>query len=164
MSALGQKQTCAPPKVMSALPPIATESRHAQTVMSPLAPKAGMCSATRHVCFGPKADISNFSVPSDGTSLNLALYQYKCIGCSPGRHPDTRRMGSASGTGSRDNVHDRYSYISVWRSEPPQTFERRDRHRVHLVFPHSLTEGVRRVRRRQTTYRYISWLTSHEFL
>src|SRR5262249_61407286 len=41
MSALGQKQTFAPQKVMSALPP-----------------KADMCSATRHVRYGPKADIA----------------------------------------------------------------------------------------------------------
>ena len=40
MSALGQKQIFAPHNVMSALPP-----------------KADMCSATRDVCFGPKADI-----------------------------------------------------------------------------------------------------------
>jgi hypothetical protein len=39
MSALGQKQTCAVQKGMSALPP-----------------KADMCSATRHVRFVPKAD------------------------------------------------------------------------------------------------------------
>ena len=38
--ALGQKQTCAAQKSMSALPP-----------------KADMCSATRHVCFVPIADI-----------------------------------------------------------------------------------------------------------
>jgi hypothetical protein len=40
MSALGQKQTLAP-----------------QTVMSALLPKADMCGAVAHVCFGPKADI-----------------------------------------------------------------------------------------------------------
>ena len=39
MSALGQKQTFAPQEVMSALPP-----------------KADMCSATRDVRYGPKAD------------------------------------------------------------------------------------------------------------
>ena len=39
MSALGQKQTCAAQKVMSALPL-----------------KADMCSATRYVCFVPIAD------------------------------------------------------------------------------------------------------------
>src|SRR5262245_16751828 len=33
------------------------ESRHPQTVMSALPPKADMCSALAHVCFGPKADI-----------------------------------------------------------------------------------------------------------
>jgi hypothetical protein len=40
MSALGQKQTCAPQKAMSALPP-----------------KADICSALAHVCYGPIADI-----------------------------------------------------------------------------------------------------------
>jgi hypothetical protein len=40
MSALGQKQTFAPQKAMSAL-----------------APKADMCGAARDVRFGPKADI-----------------------------------------------------------------------------------------------------------
>jgi hypothetical protein len=44
MSALGQKQTFALRKVMSALPP-----------------KADMCIATDNVCFGPKADINHFS-------------------------------------------------------------------------------------------------------
>ena len=43
MSALGQKQTCAVQKGMSALPP-----------------KADMCSATRHVRFVPIADIASF--------------------------------------------------------------------------------------------------------
>jgi hypothetical protein len=47
VSALGQKQTFAPQKAMSALPP-----------------KAEMCSALAHVCFGPKADISP-GLPSD---------------------------------------------------------------------------------------------------
>jgi hypothetical protein len=42
MSALGQKRTFAPHKVMSALPP-----------------KADMCSAQAHVCFGPIADIAS---------------------------------------------------------------------------------------------------------
>ena len=46
MSALGQKQTCAAQKSMSALPP-----------------KADMCSATRHVCF----------VPMERTRSQLAL-------------------------------------------------------------------------------------------
>jgi hypothetical protein len=42
MSALGQKQTYALQKAMSAL-----------------LPKADMCSALAHVCFGPKADIKS---------------------------------------------------------------------------------------------------------
>src|SRR5215471_17815500 len=44
MSALGQKQTF----------------RNAIDMMSALPPKADMCSATRDVCFGPKADIVFF--------------------------------------------------------------------------------------------------------
>jgi hypothetical protein len=47
MSALGQKQTCAPQKVMSALPP-----------------KADICSALVDVCFGPEADIVSYSITS----------------------------------------------------------------------------------------------------
>jgi len=46
MSALGQKQTFAPRKVMSALPP-----------------KADMCGANRDVRFGPKADIGFIRSP-----------------------------------------------------------------------------------------------------
>jgi len=42
MSALGQKQTFAPQKGMSALPP-----------------KADMCSVPAHVCYGPKADMAD---------------------------------------------------------------------------------------------------------
>jgi hypothetical protein len=58
MSALGQKQTFAPQKAMSALPPIATAKADCRkTVMSALHPKADMCGATAHVCFGPIADI-----------------------------------------------------------------------------------------------------------
>ncbi len=58
MSALGHKQTCALQNVMSALPPIATAKADSRAkVMSGLPPKADMCGANRHVCFGPKADI-----------------------------------------------------------------------------------------------------------
>jgi hypothetical protein len=34
------------------------ESGHPQEFMSALPPKADMCSAKAHVCFGPKADIA----------------------------------------------------------------------------------------------------------
>jgi hypothetical protein len=44
MSALGQKRTCAPQNVMSALPP-----------------EADICSAPTHVRFGPIADIALFN-------------------------------------------------------------------------------------------------------
>jgi hypothetical protein len=57
MSALGQKRTFAPQKVMSALPPKATAKADFRAkVMSALSPKADMCSALAHVCFGPKAE------------------------------------------------------------------------------------------------------------
>jgi hypothetical protein len=35
------------------------KSRHAAMVMSALPPKADMCGANRHVCFGPIADIAS---------------------------------------------------------------------------------------------------------
>jgi len=56
MSALGQKQTCAPHNGMSALPRIATA--FPQTVMSALPSKADSCSAHVHVRYGPKADMA----------------------------------------------------------------------------------------------------------
>ena len=44
-------------KAMSALPPNRDrQSEFPRKVMSALAPKADMCSALAHVCFGPKAD------------------------------------------------------------------------------------------------------------
>src|SRR4029079_5022132 len=58
MSALGQKQTYAVHKGMSALPPIATaKADMPQMVMSALPLKADMCGATSNVGYGPKADI-----------------------------------------------------------------------------------------------------------
>ena len=58
MSALGQKQTCAPQKAMSALPLIATaKADMPQMATSALPPTADMCGANRDVCFGPKADM-----------------------------------------------------------------------------------------------------------
>ena len=54
MSALGQKQTDA-----------------AQKVMSALTPKADMCSATWHVRFVPIADIPKLTPGTDGLRFNL---------------------------------------------------------------------------------------------
>jgi hypothetical protein len=48
-----------------------------------------------------------------GTSVILVLNQYKCIGCSPGKHPDTRTMTTGSDDDSLDIVPDRYLSISV---------------------------------------------------
>ena len=52
-----------------------------------------------------------------GTSVIPVLSQYKRIGCSPGKHPDTRTMATGSDDDSRDSVHDRCLRIAVWRSE-----------------------------------------------
>jgi hypothetical protein len=57
MSALGQKPTCAPQKVMSALPPIATAKAARRDSACPLTLKADMCGAARDVRYGPKADM-----------------------------------------------------------------------------------------------------------
>ena len=57
MSALGQKQTYAAQKGMSALPPSSDrESGLPQTVMSALPLKADLCGATRNVRYGPIVD------------------------------------------------------------------------------------------------------------
>src|SRR5262249_51604361 len=57
-SALGQKQTSANGHVRFT-PNSDRESRHPQTVMSALPPKADMCSAQADVRFGPIADIAH---------------------------------------------------------------------------------------------------------
>src|SRR5215510_2791860 len=62
MSALGQKQTDAVQKGMSALPP-----------------KADMCSALADVCFGPKADIDAGSA-SVGRDAVEYLYAWRRLG------------------------------------------------------------------------------------
>ena len=55
MSALGQKATCAPQKVMSALPS-----------------KADICVALAYVCFGPIADISPHSIISFAQAMSVS--------------------------------------------------------------------------------------------
>ena len=53
---MGQKQTFAPQKVMSALPP-----------------KADMCGATDYVCFGPKADQNRYAPTEHCAETRLKL-------------------------------------------------------------------------------------------
>jgi hypothetical protein len=48
---------CAAKRYVRFTPNSDHEIRHPQTAMSPLRPKADMCDALAHVCFGPKADI-----------------------------------------------------------------------------------------------------------
>jgi hypothetical protein len=62
MSALGQKQTFAPQKAMSALPHSDHESGHVPMVMSALPPKADMRGTKRNVRFGPIADIGLLAI------------------------------------------------------------------------------------------------------
>jgi hypothetical protein len=57
MSALGQKQTCATHKPMSALPPIA-KADFGKRLMPALPLEADMCGALAHFRYGPKADIA----------------------------------------------------------------------------------------------------------
>ena len=72
LSALGQKQTCA-----------------AQNVMSALRPKADMCSANRHVCFGPIADMER--------SVTGWLRSYQIRTVRPRQCPRHDRVASLSG-------------------------------------------------------------------
>src|SRR5262245_9187227 len=66
-----------------------------------------------------------------GTSVILVLNQYKCIGCSPRKHSDTRTMAIGSDDDSLDSVHDKCSCISVELSEQLRKCEGRDRNRRH---------------------------------
>src|SRR5262245_37592630 len=58
------------------------ESRHPQTVMSALSPKADMCSALADVCFGPIADIRGRLLDHFVGDIYEALrnFQAKCLG------------------------------------------------------------------------------------
>jgi hypothetical protein len=59
MSVLGHKQTIfSAPTHVRFTPDSDRESGPPHNAMSALPPKADMCSANRHVCFGPKADIA----------------------------------------------------------------------------------------------------------
>src|SRR4029450_1295988 len=78
MFALGHKPTYALQKGTSALPPIATaKADFPQPVMSALPPKADMCSALAHVCFGPIADLGHSRSFSDhlrrGQKIRIGL-------------------------------------------------------------------------------------------
>ena len=63
---------------MSAYPNSDRESGLPQTVMSALPPKADMCTAQAHVCFGPKADIGRqLRCPLFARKQTLLLF---CLG------------------------------------------------------------------------------------
>jgi hypothetical protein len=78
MSALGQKRTFAPQKVMSALPP-----------------KADICSAPADVRFGPKADITElgFHQRLDFTSLIVVFVAPLPFHCSPLSSSPAKQLG-----------------------------------------------------------------------
>ena len=83
MSALGQKPTYAVQKGMSAVLPIATaKADMPQMLMSALPPKADMCGALGHVCFGPKADM-------------VRLFETKTLFVRPARRTATSTIRSA---------------------------------------------------------------------
>jgi hypothetical protein len=68
MSALGQKRTCAPQTVMSALLPIATAKADSRKVVSALPPKTDVCGANHHDALGQKRTLATqnvmFALPS----------------------------------------------------------------------------------------------------
>jgi hypothetical protein len=81
MSALGQKQTCPVHQAMSAL-----------------TPKADMCSALAHVCFGPIAEHSGVQAPAKRNTPITAAWSRnfgarKCI--SPDDYLTQRVSGTA---------------------------------------------------------------------
>ena len=86
-----------------------------------------------------------------GTSIIPVPYQCKCIGCSPGKHPDTGTMAPGSDDDSRDSVHGSRLCISVWRSERPRRHERQDRRRAPRAVQLSTTEALQIARRRRQT-------------
>jgi hypothetical protein len=64
----------------------------------------------------PSRDLRTLALPlttAEGPSVIPGLNQYKYIGCSPGKHPDTRTMATGSDDDSRDSVHDRCLCIAV---------------------------------------------------
>jgi hypothetical protein len=96
MSALGQKQTYTKQNAMSALLPNSDrESGFPQTGMSALPPKADMCGAHAHVCFGPKADITKlgFHQRLDFTSLIVVFVAPLPFHCSPLSSSPAKQLG-----------------------------------------------------------------------
>ena len=80
MSALGQKRTFA-----------------AQSGMSALTPKADMCSALAHVCFGPKADIGRASHLNSVPyllAISFNSFFVRCAAGAPGRAAISRKKRS----------------------------------------------------------------------
>jgi len=55
------------------------KSRHAAMVMSALPPKADVCGANRHVCFGPKADIVSAVRSPRHTATSRRAAQDDCV-------------------------------------------------------------------------------------
>ena len=94
MSALGQKQTCAAQKVMSAFPP-----------------KADMCSAQAHVRFGPEADIRREwgHRPSCGQLSRLSVNRTRivsgnCFGLITSLLKFSEKISETGGRGSLGSV------------------------------------------------------------
>ena len=70
-----RKRTCAAQLAMSALAPIATEKADFRERPCLLHPRKRTCAAqTRHVCFGPEADIATYSMTS---SARACLRSFK---------------------------------------------------------------------------------------
>ena len=105
MSALGQKRTCAVQQAMSALPPIATAKADFRTrVMSALPPKADMCGATSHVCFGPIADIKGETLGRTATPSGACSFHRYVWRRSLNASSDKSRRHGAGCLDTRNNI------------------------------------------------------------
>jgi len=63
--------------------------------------------------FWPDVRIGSLADMCSTLSVIQVLNQYKCIGCSLGKHPDTRTMATGADDDSLDSVRDRYLCIFV---------------------------------------------------
>ena len=78
-----------------------------------LVPHPDSCSAASFGQIGDAVSRDREVGAAKGTAVIPVLNQYKSIGCSPGKHPDTRTTATGSDDDSRDSVHDRCLCIAA---------------------------------------------------
>jgi hypothetical protein len=85
-------------------------------INSKIGTQATKCIVAKQILFGHLAGAGQQSLErwrGRELAVILVLNQYKCIGCSPGKHPDTRTMATGSDDDNRDSAHDRCLCIAV---------------------------------------------------